>query len=124
MPMSQPVTQYAEYDGHFIAYQVFGQGQVDLLIVPGFISHQEHFWDDPDLARFLEKLAGFARVIMFDKLGTGMSDRDTLNRTVDQRLDEVLAVMEVAGSKRGDRTLAELTYFFQDLASNQDNYQA
>ncbi len=100
MPLQQPVTKYVENDDHFIAYQVFGQGQVDLLIVPGFISHLEHHWDDPDLARFLDRLASFARVIMFDKLGTGMSDRDVLNRTVDQRLDEVLAVMEAVGSER------------------------
>jgi class 3 adenylate cyclase/pimeloyl-ACP methyl ester carboxylesterase len=100
MPFQPPITQYAELDSHFIAYQVFGQGQIDLLIVPGFISHLEHHWDDPDLARFLEKLADFSRVIMFDKLGTGMSDRDTFNRTADQRMDEVRAVMKAAGSER------------------------
>jgi pimeloyl-ACP methyl ester carboxylesterase len=58
-----------------VAYQVFGEGSVDLVYVPGFISNIEHYWDEPTLARWLQRLARFARVISFDKRGTGLSDR-------------------------------------------------
>jgi pimeloyl-ACP methyl ester carboxylesterase len=64
-----------------IAYRVFGDGPIDLVMVPGFISHVEYAWKEPSLARFLRKLATLARVIAFDKRGMGLSDRDPDGRT-------------------------------------------
>lgn len=93
-------TQYAQSGDHYIAYQVFGRGRLDLVIVPGFISHLEHQWDDPELARFLERLATFSRVITFDKRGTGMSDRDSFAPTLEERMADMLAVIEAVNSKQ------------------------
>jgi pimeloyl-ACP methyl ester carboxylesterase len=97
-----PVTRYAKSDGLSIAYQVFGEGRVDLVFVPGFVSHVEVVWEEPRIARFLERLAGFSRVVMFDKRGTGMSDRVSIDRlpTLEERMDDVRAVMDAAGSQR------------------------
>jgi len=72
--MANPVTRYAKSGDVHVAYQVFGDGPVDLVFVPGFVSHIENYWEHPDLARWLLRLASFARVIMFDKRGTGLSD--------------------------------------------------
>src|ERR1700730_14697414 len=71
----QPITQYAKSGEVHIAYQVFGGGAVNVVLVPPFISNVEHWWDEPDVARWLLRLASYARVVMFDKRGTGMSDR-------------------------------------------------
>ena len=71
----QPETRYARSGDLHIAYQVFGAGSVDLVLVPGFISNVEESWDNPSAARWLERLSRFARVIAFDKRGTGLSDR-------------------------------------------------
>ena len=71
----QPETRYARSGDLHIAYQVFGAGSVDLVIVPGFISNLEETWDNPSAARWLDRLSRFARVIAFDKRGTGLSDR-------------------------------------------------
>jgi pimeloyl-ACP methyl ester carboxylesterase len=71
----QPETRYAKSGDVHVAYQVFGAGSVDLVFVPGFISNVEHYWDDPSHARWLRRLGRFARVISFDKRGTGLSDR-------------------------------------------------
>lgn len=73
--MAMPVTRYAKSGDVHIAYQIFGRGPIDLVFVPGFVSHIENYWDNPDLARWLLRLASFARVAMFDKRGTGLSDR-------------------------------------------------
>jgi pimeloyl-ACP methyl ester carboxylesterase len=72
----KPKTRYAKNGGVSIAYQVFGQGSLDLVYVPGWISHVEYTWEQPAYTHFLERLGSFARVIMFDKRGTGLSDRD------------------------------------------------
>src|SRR5271156_2967257 len=72
--MTALVTRYAKSGDVHIAYQVFGRGPIDLVFVPGFISHIENYWEHPDLARWLLRLAAFSRVIMFDKRGTGLSD--------------------------------------------------
>jgi len=98
----QPVTRYAKSDGLNIAYQVFGEGPLDLVFVPGFVSHVEVAWEEPRFARFLERLAGFSRVLMFDKRGTGMSDRVPIDAlpTLEKRMDDVRAVMDAAGSER------------------------
>ena len=70
-----PKTQYTRSGDLHIAYQVVGEGQVDLVYVPGWVSHVELAWEEPTLARFLRRLASFSRLIMFDKRGTGLSDR-------------------------------------------------
>jgi pimeloyl-ACP methyl ester carboxylesterase len=70
-----PTTHYVKSDDVHIAYQVFGEGPFDLLFVPGFVSNVEATWRSPDLSAFFRRLASFCRVILFDKRGTGMSDR-------------------------------------------------
>ena len=67
----QPETRYAKSGDVSIAYQVFGEGSINLVLSPFFISNIEHFWEDPDMSRWLARLGGFARVAMFDKCGTG-----------------------------------------------------
>jgi pimeloyl-ACP methyl ester carboxylesterase len=96
----QPVTRYAKSGDVHIAYQVFGEGQVNLVFVPGFVSNIEHYWDEPDLARALLRLASYARVVMFDKRGTGMSDRVAELPGLDQRMDDLRAVMDAADMKQ------------------------
>lgn len=97
-----PRTQYARSAGVHIAYQVFGVGLLDLVYVPGWVSHLEQAWEEPSLARFLERLGSFARVITFDKRGTGLSDRvpDEQLPTLEERMDDLRAVMDAAGSQR------------------------
>jgi pimeloyl-ACP methyl ester carboxylesterase/class 3 adenylate cyclase len=98
--MEVPETRYAKSGPYHIAYQVFGGGAFDLVIIPGFVSHVEMWWEQPMAARGLSHLGSFARVILFDKRGTGMSDRvsDTQLPTPEERIDDVRAVMESAGS--------------------------
>lgn len=97
-----PETKYARSGDVNIAYQVFGQGPLDLVYVPGFISNLEVMWQEPGLAHVLRRLASFSRVILFDKRGTGLSDRVQLDQlpTLEQRMDDVRAVMDEVGSKR------------------------
>jgi len=97
--MAIPVTRYAKSGKVHIAYQVFGSGPNDLVFVPGFISHIENYWDHADLARWLLRLAAFARVIMFDKRGTGLSDPVAQVPSLELRMDDVRAVMDAAGSE-------------------------
>jgi class 3 adenylate cyclase/alpha-beta hydrolase superfamily lysophospholipase len=87
-------------DGTQLAYQVFGQGTRDLLLVWGGISHIELLWDDPTLDRIFRRLGTFARVIQFDRRGTGMSDRPATPATIEQRMEDALAVLDAAGSTR------------------------
>jgi len=97
-----PTTQYAMSGDVNIAYQVFGEGERDLVYVPGWISNIELMWDDPVLAGILRRLGTFARVITFDKRGTGMSDRVPVDELphLEQRMDDVRAVMDAVGSER------------------------
>lgn len=97
-----PTTQYTTSGDLNIAYQVFGDGERDLVYVPGWISNVELMWDDPVLASILRRLGTFARMITFDKRGTGMSDRvsPTELPTLEERMDDVRAVMDAAGSER------------------------
>ena len=97
-----PVTHYARSGDVNIAYQVIGDGPVDLVFVMGWITHLEYFWQEPSFARFLRRLASFSRLILFDKRGTGLSDRVPLDLlpTLEQRMDDVHAVMEAVGSER------------------------
>jgi pimeloyl-ACP methyl ester carboxylesterase len=95
-----PETRYAETDGLSIAYQVFGSGAQDLVIVPGIVSHIEAHWQYANYARMLRSLAQHFRVIFFDKRGQGLSDRFEGVPTLEERMDDVRAVMQAAGSRR------------------------
>ena len=97
-----PETHYAKSGGVNIAYQVAGDGPIDLVYVPGWISHVELAWDLPDLARGFERLMSFSRLILFDKRGTGMSDPVPPDAppTLEQRMDDVRVVMDAVGSER------------------------
>lgn len=97
---SQPETRYARSGDHDIAYQVLGEGPLDLLIAPGFVSNIDVQWVDPACARGLRRLASFARVIMYDKRGTGLSDPTPTVPTLEERMEDVRAVMDAAGSER------------------------
>lgn len=98
--VARPETQYAKSGDVHIAYQVSGQGPLDIVCVPGFVSHLEYQWEYPGTARLFEGLASFSRLIRFDKRGTGLSDRDSVIPTLEQRMDDVRAVMDAASSKR------------------------
>lgn len=95
-----PETRYAKSGDVHIAYQVSGAGSTDLIMVPGFISHVEHVWDDPHWTACLDRLGTKFRLIRFDKRGTGLSDRVADVPTLEQRMDDVRAVMDAAGSDR------------------------
>jgi pimeloyl-ACP methyl ester carboxylesterase/class 3 adenylate cyclase len=95
-----PETRYARSDGVHIAYQVFGRGPRDLVYVPGWASHIEYAWEEPRAARYLERLGSFARVIWFDKRGTGLSDRVSGLPILEVRMDDLRAVMKATGVKR------------------------
>ena len=95
-----PETRYARSGDVNIAYQVVGDAPRDLVLVPGWVSNVEVFWDDPRVARFLERLASFTRLILFDKRGTGLSDRVADLPTLETRMDDVRAVMDAVGSER------------------------
>jgi len=97
-----PETRYAKSGEYHIAYQVVGSGPIDLVFIPGFISNVEQAWEHPPLAHFYRRLAAFARLIIFDKRGTGMSDPVPQQHlpTLDDRMDDVRAVMDAAGSTR------------------------
>lgn len=95
-----PETRYARAGSVNIAYQVFGSGSVDLVLVPGWVSNVDVFWDEPIVARFLSRLGEFSRVILFDKRGTGLSDRVTDTPALEERMDDVRSVMDEVGSRR------------------------
>ena len=96
----QPETRYADSGGVNIAYQVLGDGPRDLVFVMGWVSNIEVFWEEPTLARFLTRLASFSRLILFDKRGTGLSDRVTDMPSLEVRMDDVRAVMDAVASER------------------------
>jgi pimeloyl-ACP methyl ester carboxylesterase/class 3 adenylate cyclase len=93
-------TRYARSGDVNIAYQVTGNGPFDVVYVPGFVSHVELAWEVPAIAAFFDALSGFCRLIRFDKRGTGMSDRIGDAPTLEERMDDVRAVMDAAGSQR------------------------
>lgn len=95
-----PETRYAKSGNVHIAYQVTGEGPIDLVFVPGFVSHVEANWQSPNRAKFFNRLASFSRLILFDKRGTGLSDRSSQLFTLEQRMDDVRAVMDAVGSER------------------------
>jgi pimeloyl-ACP methyl ester carboxylesterase len=96
---SEPV-RYTVSDGLHIAYQVTGGGELDIVLISGFISHLEQDWGDPRHAHFLHRLGSFGRLIRFDKRGTGMSDRPSGLPDVETRMHDVLSVMDAVGSQR------------------------
>ena len=99
MPTAQ--TRYAKSGDVHIAYQVVGEGPVDLVLVPGWVSNVELWWEDPGWSAFMQRLMSFSRLILFDKRGTGLSDRVSVREmpTLEERIDDVRAVMDAVGSK-------------------------
>ncbi len=93
-------THYADSDGVSIAYQVHGDGPVDLVLVPGFVSHVELLAEDPTTARFFRRLSAFSRLLVFDKRGQGLSDRPGRPPTLEESMDDLRAVVEAAGFER------------------------
>jgi pimeloyl-ACP methyl ester carboxylesterase/class 3 adenylate cyclase len=98
--VQQPETCYARSGDVSIAYQVVGDGPLDLVYVPGFVSHVELRWTVPSFAESLRELASFSRLILFDKRGTGMSDRVAGAPTLETRMDDLRAVMDAVGCRR------------------------
>lgn len=98
----KPRTEYARSGDLHIAYQVVGSGPRDIVYVPGWVSNVEMAWEEPSHSRFLNRLASFSRLIIFDKRGTGLSDRVPIDKLppLDERMDDLRAVMEAAGSER------------------------
>src|SRR5271169_3189153 len=95
-----PETRYALSGDVNIAYQVMGAGPVDIIMVPGVVSHVEFLHEVPGYTAFLRRLSAFARVVTFDKRGQGLSDRISDAPSLEQRMDDVRAVMDAIGSKR------------------------
>lgn len=97
-----PQTRYTRSSQYSIAYQVVGDGPFDLLWIPGFVSNVELAWEEPLLASFLTRLASFSRLILFDKRGTGLSDRVPLDAlpTLEERMEDLIAVLDAVGSER------------------------
>jgi pimeloyl-ACP methyl ester carboxylesterase len=93
-----PQTNYAKNGDVHIAYQVVGEGAVDLVLVPGIFTHLEWQWEEPSYARFLNDLAAFSRLILFDPRGLGLSDRTGRLPTLEQQIDDVTAVLDAVGS--------------------------
>ena len=97
---STPETRYAKGGDTYIAYQIMGDGPFDLVLVPGFITHLDVQMEGPLYSSFMARLASFCRLIRFDKRGTGLSDRLSAIPTLEERMDDVRAVMDAVGSKR------------------------
>ena len=98
--MAEPQTRYAKSGDVHIAYQVLGQGPIDIVFVQGFLSNLEVQWEDPGMAHLLTRLAGVGRLILFDKRGSGLSDRVTEMPTLETRMEDVRAVMDAAGVRQ------------------------
>ena len=94
-----PEVRYAQSGDVHIAYQVLGSGDVDLVFVMGWLTNLETYWDEPSYRRFMQRLAGFTRLILFDKRGMGLSDHTAIG-TLEERMDDVRAVMDAVGSER------------------------
>jgi pimeloyl-ACP methyl ester carboxylesterase len=94
-----PEIRYARSGDVHIAYQVLGEGDVDLVFVMGWLTNLETYWELPGYRRFMQRLAGFTRLVLFDKRGMGLSDR-TVMGTLEERMDDVRAVMDAVGSER------------------------
>src|SRR3954447_12595293 len=95
-----PKTQYAKHGDLNLAYQVVGEGDGDIVLIPSFVSHIEFFWAHPAIKSFLDRISSFARLLIFDKAGTGLSDPVSGIPTLEERAEEVEAVMDAAGMER------------------------
>src|SRR5579884_1993220 len=95
-----PETRYTRSGDLHIAYQVVGEGPTDLVWVPGWISNIDHYWTEPTIARYFNRLASFSRLILFDRRGTGLSDPVPRAPTLEEQMDDVVAVMDAAGSEQ------------------------
>ena len=95
-----PTTRYAKSGDVHVAYQLFGDGPINMILAPGFVSHIDNYWDDPHFNRWLTRLGRLARVAMFDKRGTGLSDPVNKLPGMDERMDDVRAVMDAVGFER------------------------
>lgn len=98
--ITKPRTQYTKAGNLNIAYQVFGSGSIDLVYIPGWVSNIDWMWSCPELVSFLQELGKVARVILFDKRGTGLSDRTVEFSSLEERMEDIKAVMHAAGSDR------------------------
>jgi DNA-binding SARP family transcriptional activator/pimeloyl-ACP methyl ester carboxylesterase len=98
--IGRPVTRYVDSGGVHIAYQVLGTGQRDIVFVPGAMSHLDLLWEDPETAAFFRRLSTLGRLILFDKRDTGLSDRAPADSPLEERMDDVAAVMGAASSSR------------------------
>ncbi len=98
--MKKPKTAYAKSGDINIAYQVFGSGPIDLVYIPGWVSNIDLMWSCPELVNFFEEWQKFARVILFDKRGTGLSDRVVEFATLEERMQDIIAVMDATGSEK------------------------
>jgi class 3 adenylate cyclase len=94
--LAKPEVRYAKSGNVHVAYQVFGEGPVNLVMTPGSVSHLDYFWQLPAMRSYLEGLGKFSRVAIFDKRGTGLSDRDSGVPTFEERMDDIRAVMDAA----------------------------
>src|SRR5260370_40537855 len=99
-----PQTRFTRSGNVHIAYQIVGEGPLDLVFVPGWVSHVELMWEEPTRASFLERLASFSRLVVFDKRGTGLSDRvpDAQLSAHEERMGDIRAVMGAVGSEGGE----------------------
>ncbi|MCB9570323.1 MAG: alpha/beta fold hydrolase, partial [Myxococcales bacterium] len=100
LPVGPPATRYARNGAVSIAYQVIGSAPLDLVVLPGFVSHLESSWEHPRYATFLRRLASFARVILIDRRGTGLSDRMREGLSLDEQVDDVCGVLDAVGVDR------------------------
>jgi class 3 adenylate cyclase/pimeloyl-ACP methyl ester carboxylesterase len=98
--VEKPRTRYGRSGDVFVAYQVFGEGPFDLVVIPGFLSNIEYGWEFESWRNYYGGLASFARVLLFDKRGTGISDPVPRAPSIEERIDDVRAVMDAAGSER------------------------
>ena len=96
----KPITNYTKSGDFNIAYQVVGEGPVDIIYIPGWVSNIDMMWAEPRLAAFLTRLTLFARLIIFDKRGTGLSDRSNQFSTIEERMDDINAVMNATDSQK------------------------
>ena len=99
MSAASPQIAYARSGDVHVAYQVVGDGPVDVVFVEGFVTNRHVLWEEPGGRRFYERLGSFARLILFDKRGMGLSDRVQIG-TLEERMDDVRAVMDAVGSER------------------------
>ena len=95
-----PKTKYAKSGDINIAYQVIGDGPIDIIYAPAFVSHADLEWEEPDYAHWMRRLSRFSRLILFDKRGTGLSDRDVADSTLEERVEDLRAVLDAVGSRQ------------------------